>query len=55
MEKIFKKLGIVIAEDGKILATNFLGRILCNMAVRDNEFEKIDKSTFKLIKEEALN
>lgn len=51
MGKIFKRLGVVIAENGKILATNFLGRILCNMAVREHKFEKVDKSTFKLIKE----
>jgi hypothetical protein len=53
MERIFKKFGVIIAEDGNTIyihAITFFARILCNMAVKDHKFEKIDKSIFKLIK-----
>jgi hypothetical protein len=45
---VMKKLGIDVSPDGIVNATNKFARMICNMAVSDNIFEKSEDGTYKI-------
>lgn len=49
IDKFFKIFGLDISDDGVVKVSNRMGRLLCNLAVREKSFEKIDNDTYKLI------
>lgn len=54
MEKIINFItGVKCSEDmSTIISTNWLGRLICEMAVKDNHFIKVDNNRYKLNKSE---
>jgi hypothetical protein len=48
LDKFFKIFGLSITDDGVITVSKKIGKILCNLAVKENLFEKINDTTYKL-------
>jgi hypothetical protein len=48
VDKFFKIFGLDISDDGIVKVSNRMGKLLCNMAVREKYFEKLDDNTYKL-------
>jgi hypothetical protein len=48
VDKFFKIFGLDISDDGIVKVSNKMGKLLCNMAVREKYFEKLNDNTYKL-------
>jgi len=49
VERIFTAIGFDVDDDGTVTATNKIAKLLCEMAVKQKEFEKVGDK-YKLVK-----
>jgi len=48
LDRFLNKIGIEVTPESDIIPTKKFGRFLCNMAVRDGLFDKINNNLFRL-------